>query len=160
MTNQLFSIHEKKELKDMGITMSQLNKRYNQARQRAEARNEGILPIYDFYREFVTQLKVMAQKLNTIPKDLLPLIDIHSIKGYQVFKLMLRQHHQMLHAQKWREKAERVLMSGTLQCKHCGTTKSLNEMVRSTKTLCGYITTCKACDKRLRAERKALREVA
>ena len=158
-TNKPFTATERAELKQMGLTLTELNRRYNQARQRAEARNEGILPTYDFYRELINQLKEMAIKLNTTPKALFPLVDIHSVEGYKVFKLMLRQEHKLLHSTIAKRKAQEILDRGTLTCRHCLIEKPLTEMIKSTKALCGYITTCKACDKKLRAERKALREV-
>ena len=158
--NKPFTASERAELKQMGLTLTQLNKRYNLARQRASARSEGILPTYDFYRELIKQLKEMAKKLNTTEKALFYLVDIHSIEGYKVFKLMLRQEHKLLHSTIAKKKAQEILNRGTLTCRHCKNTKPLTEMIKSTKALCGYITTCKACDKKLRAERKALREVA
>jgi hypothetical protein len=158
-TNKPLTAVERAEIKQMGLTLTELNRRYNLARQRASARQEGILPTYDFYRELVKQLKEAAKKLNTTPKALFPLVDIHSIDGYKIFKLMLRQEHKLLHSNVAKKKAQAILERGTLTCRHCNTDKSLTEFVKSTKTLCGRITTCKDCDKRLRAEKKAL-EVA
>lgn len=158
--NRPFTAKERAELKQMGLTLTQLNKRYNLARQRASARKEGILPTYDFYRELIKQLKEMAEKLNTTPKALVHLVDVHSIEGYKVFKLMLRQEHKLLHSTIAKKKAQEILHRGTLTCRHCKTEKPLTEMIKSTKTLCNYITTCRACSKKLRAERKALKEVA
>jgi len=158
MINKPFTATERAELKQMRLTLTELNRRYNLARQRASARNEGILPTYDFYRELIQQLKEMAKKLHITPKALFPLVDIHSIEGYKVFKLMLRQEHKLLHSTIAKKKAQETLARGTLTCRHCKTEKSLTEMIKSTKALCGYITTCKVCSKQLRAERKALRE--
>ena len=160
MTNIPFTVSEKAELKKMGLSLSELNRRYNLAKKRANTRNEGILPTFDFYREFIRQLKSLAKKLNITEKALFPLVDIHSIKGYKVFKLMLRQKHKLLHSSIAKNRAQKILDRGTLTCRHCLKEKPLVEMVKSTKALCGYISTCKACDKKLRAERKALREVA
>ena len=160
MLNQPFTALEKSELSQLEISLTTLSKRYSLAKKRAISREVGILPTYDFYREFIKQLKALSKEKDISPKELLPLVDIHSIKGYKKFKVMLRSEHKVLHSSLAKIKAEEILNKGFLLCRHCLIEKPLNKMIKSSKTLSGYVSTCRICDKRLRAENKALREVA
>ena len=161
MNNIPLRAKEKQEVKALGLTLTDLAHRYHKAKTRAAKRNQAILPQYDFYREFIRQLKSMAKKLNTTPKALLPYIDIHSLNGgYITFELMMRQQHRLLHSEAKKAEAQSIKEKGILTCRHCGIEKSLSEFVKSRSTYLGYITTCKECDRKMRAEKKALMEVA
>ncbi len=156
--NKPFSAIEKKMLADLGITLTQLNKKYNLAKQRANARSAEILPLYDFYREYLIQLKSLSKKLNTTPSQLMPLVDVHSEDGtYTSFKLMLRNEHKLLHSEQYKQRAKKILEKGVMTCRHCGKEKALVDFVKSKSTFTGRVTTCKKCDSSMR---KALREVA
>lgn len=157
MDNKPLSLNEKNHLKSLGITQSTLNRKYTNARLRAETRKEGILPIYAFYREYLRQLEEMAKTLNTTPSTLLPLVDTHSIDGYKEFKLLMRAEHKMLHSEKKHQHAKEVLAKGRMTCRHCGEEKPLTAFVKAPSTFIGYVTTCKVCDKNIR---RAKREVA
>ena len=152
--NSIFSLTEKLELKKLGLSLTDLSKRYHQANLRAKRRGEPILPIYSFYREFLKQLKTMSEEMKIPPKELLPLIDIHAINGYIKFKLLLREEHKLLHSQEQKRHAETILNNGTMVCRHCQTKKPLKEFVKSNKTFTGFISTCKECSKQLRKARK------
>lgn len=157
--NEPLSPAEKQELKNLGITMTMLSKRYNSAKKRAAYRGQKILPIYDFYREFIRQLKALAKKLNTPADKLLSMIDIHAVNGYEKFDLLLRPSHKILHSEQYRKAAEQVLKKGVTACRYCHKEKPLTDFVRDPRTLTGVISTCKECLKTIRAEKKAL-EVA
>jgi len=159
--NALFTLQEKLALKDMGLSLTDLSRKYQKARYRALNRGVGIRPIYSFYREYLKQLVELAAKLGTTPKDLLPLIDIHSIEGYTKFRLILRKEHKLLHSAEAQRKAKAILESGVMTCTHCGKEQKLEHFTKSKKTYSGYIKKCKECDRRIRKEQKELkREVA
>jgi len=158
--NTPLTVTERAELKTIGITQTQLSKRYHTAKKRADARQDSIMPVYQFYKEFTSQLKAMAKKLNSTPSQLFPLVDVHSVDGYTTFKLLLRADHKLLHSENYRKRAKEVLARGSQVCRHCGEEKPLTEFLTSKKTLTGIINTCKACDKKRRAELKEKREVA
>ncbi len=159
MNDKPYAPAEKHELKTLGITMTQLSKRYALAVRRAEHRNQPILPRYAFYREFVRQLKQASKRLNTPADKLFPMLDVHANPDYQSFQLLLRPSHKILHSELYRKQAEQILSKGTAVCRHCGTEKPLTEFPRDPRTLTGIVKTCKECVKKLRAEKKSL-EVA
>ena len=155
--NKPFSAIEKKELADLGITLTQLNKKYNLAKQRANTRGVEILPLYAFYREYLYQLKSLSKKLNTTPSQLMPLVDIHSEDGtYTSFKIMLRNEHKLLHSEQYKQRAKAILEKGFMTCRHCGKEKNLVNFVRSKSTFTGRVTTCKKCDLAIRKANKNL----
>ncbi|SFV52013.1 hypothetical protein MNB_SV-3-914 [hydrothermal vent metagenome] len=155
--NKPFSAIEKKELKDTDITFTQLNKKYNLAKQRANTRGVKILPIYTFYREYLSQLKSLSKKLNTTPSQLMPLVDVHSEDGtYLNFRLMLRNEHKLLHSEQYQQRAKTILEKGFMTCRHCGEEKPLVDFVKSISTYTGRVTTCKKCDLAMRKANKNL----
>ncbi len=154
MNNNPLSAIERAELNALNINMTELNKRYQRAKHRAKYREQSILPLYAFYRELINQLKKMAKTLNIPEKELLPLVDIHSINGYVKFKLLLREEHQILHSKEKQNKAKEILTRGSMICRHCNKDKKLNEFVKSKKTYTGYVHRCKKCDGILRKEKK------
>jgi len=157
MNNQPFSAREKKELADTNITMTQLSKRYHLCKARARTRNVPILPIYGFYRQYVEQLKSLADQLGTTPSELLPLVDVHSLNGnYIEFKILLRNEHKKWHSKQYQLKAEEALKTNKLTCRHCAKEKALSDFVKSTSTLSGYVATCKKCSNELRRAKKNL----
>ncbi len=159
MNDKPYSSVERLELKELGITMTQLSKRYALAVRRAEHRKQPILPRYAFYREFVRQLKQAVTKLNTTADKLFPLLDVHADPDYTNFKLLLRPSHKILHSELYRKQAEQILSKGTAVCRHCGVEKPISFFPRDKRTLTGIVKTCKECQKALRAEKQAL-EVA
>lgn len=159
MNDRPFTPTERLELKELGITMTQLSKRYALAVRRAEHRKQPILPRYTFYREFVRQLKQAAKKLNTPADKLFPLLDVHADPDYTNFKLLLRPSHKILHSELYRKQAAQTLSNGTAVCRHCGIEKPLTDFPRDPRTLTGIVKTCKECKKALREEKQAL-EVA
>jgi len=155
--NKPFTAIEKKELKDTEITFTQLNKKYNLAKQRAKTRGVKILPLYAFYREYLSQLLRLSKKLNTTPSQLTPLVDIHSEDGtYLNFRLMLRNEHKLLHSERYKQRAKAILEKGFMTCRHCGIEKPITDFVKSTSTYTGRVTTCRACDL---ANRKAAKNL-
>ena len=155
--NKPFNAKEKKELADLGITLTQLNKKYNLAKQRANTRGVEILPLYAFYREYISQLKSLSKKLNTTPSQLMPLVDIHSEDGtYTSFKIMLRNEHKLLHSERYKQRAKAILERGFMTCRHCGEEKPLTSFVKSKSTFTGRVATCKKCDSSTRRAYKSL----
>ena len=153
--NKPFSAIEKKKLKDIDITFTQLNKKYNLAKQRANTRGVEILPLYSFYREYLSQLISLSRKLNTTPSQLMPLVDVHSEDGtYTSFKLMLRNEHKLLHSEQYKQRAKAILEKGFMTCRHCGLEKQLFNFVKSKSTFTGRVTTCKKCDSSMRKANK------
>ena len=151
---------ERKELKDLNISMTQLNQRYSAAKKRARYRKQEILPRYSFYRNFITQLKQAATKLNSTPAELFPLIDVHADPDYMNFKLLLRPNHKIVHSEQYHKAAKEILSKQRAVCNHCGEERPLTDFIRDRRTLTGYILTCKKCFKAMREERKTLEEVA
>ena len=161
MKNIPLSPQEKQHLTNIGITLKQLYQRYYNSKLRAERRGKHILPQYPFCRKFVQLLEKIATELNITPKEAFPKVEIHSPKGdYEDFVLMTKQAHHTLHQNLLKERADEVLQTGVITCRHCNKVKPLASFRTHGGSMIGYITTCKDCYNTRRRTIKKLRELA
>ena len=148
---------ERQYLKDNGITLTNLNDKYNYARRRSTLRGTYILPKNAFYREWISKANMLKyhKKIENISEALS--FDVHSKfndGAYLTFELLPKAEHIEHHKKLRREEAHRIIKAGELECKHCHSIKPLDNFPKSTQSLLGRIRTCKACSA---AQRKLLK---
>ena len=144
-----FSPAEKQKLKDIGLSLSFLNNRYNHARTRAKNRDGKIMPLYQFYRVLANLTIKKSTELTLSPLDTLKICHIHStnFKDYISFELLTREEHITLHKKARHEEAQKTLAQNAFTCKKCHKTKSLDYFYPSNRSLIGIEGTCIECRK-------------
>ena len=144
---------QKEELKDIGLSLKQLENRYQAALRRTSRRLSTYIPSrYSFIRALTHAIKKEAARTGLTPLEVFCSYHVHSInrRDYKQFQLLAKGIHRRLHKE-----------FPMLLCQYCNEFKKPEDMARDKKLKEGFSKTiCKDCRAMLERENRILRKAA
>jgi len=144
---------QKEELKDIGLSLKQLENRYQAALRRTSRRFSTYIPKrYSFIRALIYAIKKEASRTGIKPQKVFITYDIHSTnrRDYRQFQLLPKGLHHQLH----NENKLRL-------CQYCNEFKKPEDMAREKNTKDGISKSiCKYCRSMIEREHRILREAS
>ena len=156
----------KQEIKDSGLSLTQINDRYWKVKKRSLLRGVESPKRGQFYQKFIKQFKELhslSQYQHMSSTELYHLLDVHSTasnRGYDSFKLLPREKHQEIHKQQRISKWKTIKEAGEKTCSQCQKLLPLHAYYKNKYHPSGYRPECKECHKNRANFYKELREVA